>query len=64
MATKTKKQNFKAWASSHSLHHPKTKLPFRLAVTVHEEIADFIHGSLIGLLIGFTIGLVVLKAIF
>lgn len=66
MATKPKikpKSKFKDWASSHTLHNPRTKLPFRLSVKVHEEIADFIHGSLIGLLLGLVVGLVVLRAI-
>lgn len=59
MATKTKKSKFKDWATSHSLHHPDTKLPFRLSVKMNEEMVDFIHGSLIGIFIGFIIGTII-----
>ena len=58
MATKAKaKSKIKKWASSHSLHNPKTKLPFRLSVKMHEDVVDFVHGMFIGLLIGLVTGL-------
>jgi hypothetical protein len=60
MATR-KKTSFKSWATSHSLHNPKTKLPWRWSIRVHEDMADFTHGMAIGLLLGFIIGLITLK---
>jgi F0F1-type ATP synthase assembly protein I len=57
MATKPKKTS-NTWAKSHRLQNPKTKLPFRMYVTVHEDMADFIHGTVIGLLLGFIVGLI------
>ncbi len=62
MATKPKK-TFNTWSKSHSLHHPKTKLPLRMSVKVHEDMADFIHGTIIGLLIGFVVGMFILKTL-
>jgi len=55
---------FKVWAKSHSLHDPHKKLPLRWSVKANEELVDFIHGSIIGLLIGFIVGLAILQVIF
>jgi tetrahydromethanopterin S-methyltransferase subunit G len=63
MATKLKKSKFKDWATSHSLHHTETKLPFRLSVRMTEEIVDFMHGTVIGLLIGLVVGLIILRIV-
>lgn len=61
MATGANWKRFKKWAKSHSLHQPGTKLPLRMAVELHEEAVDFIHGSIIGLLIGFLVGMILIK---
>ncbi|MEM2873928.1 MAG: hypothetical protein QW063_00510 [Candidatus Nanoarchaeia archaeon] len=57
-------EKFKALARSHSLHDPRTKLPFCFSIKAREEIVDFIHGSLIGTLLGFLIGFFILKTFF
>ena len=54
-------KKFKAWALSHTIHHPKTRLPYRISIAAHEDIVDFIHGLSIGLLLGFVIGFSVLR---
>lgn len=63
MATKTSWQKFKQWGKSHSLHQPTTKLPLRLTIEVDEDVVDFMHGCLIGLLIGFMLGLFFTKTL-
>jgi F0F1-type ATP synthase assembly protein I len=62
MATKPKR-TLNAWAKSHSMHSAKTKLPFKMSIIVHEDVADFIHGTIIGLLIGFVVGIFILKTL-
>jgi hypothetical protein len=63
MATRAKPKTFADWAYSHSMHNPKTKLPFRLSIKLNEDAVDFIHGSILGMLIGFVFWLFILKAI-
>lgn len=61
MAKKSAWRMFKSWATSHSMH--QRGLPFRLSVRANEELVDFIHGNIIGLLLGFLVGLLTLKVL-
>jgi uncharacterized membrane protein len=63
MATKAKPKKFADWAYSHSMHNSKTKLPFSLSIKMNEDVVDFIHGSIIGMLIGLVFWLFILKTI-
>lgn len=50
---------FKDWASAHTV-----RLPFKWSIKVpHRDLVDFIHGTLVGLMLGFVIGLFVLRFI-
>ncbi|MGB9675421.1 MAG: hypothetical protein ACP5IJ_01765 [Candidatus Nanoarchaeia archaeon] len=55
---KRKIDAFKIWAKKEV--PPKKALPLKLSIKVHEDFADFVHGTLIGILIGFLLGYAIL----